>query len=123
MSDDTQLRLVDPVQHDGDPILLERRDTTRRRIAQHVTVVVSTKSPDGLGKRISSLRLRDMSHTGIGASCSDRLQRDAKLTLLFPPHGAERGFDVTGQVVRCERAEDGYEVGIRVLDRPSMNVA
>jgi hypothetical protein len=51
------------------------------------------------------------------------LPRGAKLMLLFPPHGAERGFDVTGQVVRCERAEDGYEVGIRVLDRPTMNVA
>ncbi len=123
MPESTPLRLVDPEAERGDTIPLERRRSMRRRVAQHVTAVLrSDEVPEG-GGRIGSMHLRDMSQTGIGAFSPRFLPLETEVTLFFPPHGSERGFDLHGKVVRCEHDEDGYDVGIQITGLPQMNVA
>ncbi len=63
------------------------------------------------------LHIRNVSRGGIGAFSSEPLDRTESVLLFFPPLGARPGRDVEGQVVRCTRRDDRFDVGI-VFDRP-----
>ena len=44
---------------------------------------------------------------------TESIPLNTPIAIFFPPHGAERGFDRYGHVVRCIAKDWGHEVGIR----------
>lgn len=113
MTDAAHLRLVDLTRQEGDPIPLERRSSYRYRVNGRVTALLREVEDKEAYNRICSFQLVDMSPNGIGVFCQEPLPENAFVTVFIPPHGPERGFDVYGQIVRCQRKGQGYEIGIR----------
>ncbi len=120
------LKLVkDKPLEDVGPYKFNRRSAPRWTSAGRVTAVVYNNASDskadrnrdtldtaGLGK-ITTLQMLDQSPRGAGCWSQEPLHIGSKVVMFFPPHGPERGFDVVGQVVRCEKdANAGYHVGV-----------
>lgn len=105
------------VERHGDRLSFERRNAKRRTVSGRVTAVASAGVESGPLNRITPLQLLNMSDTGIGAVAQDETTVGTRITVFFPPHGAERGFDASGTVVRCRAYEHGYELGIRLSAR------
>jgi len=118
MSETESLRLVRPDERDGDSIPFERRACHRRSVSGRVTAVRATPEDPELKSRICALELLDMSNAGLGALIQEPVEINTPITVFFPPHGVDRGFDLYGKVTRCEPAEYGYQIGI-ALDEPS----
>ncbi len=117
LTEQVELKLIRVERHADDPIPLERRVAHRKPASGRVTALATMEQDeDTVRNRICSVELRDMSHTGIGAICTEPLPIGARLTLFLPPHGPERGFDLYGEVARCDAVEGGFELGIH-LDR------
>jgi len=113
----TELRLVKIERHEDDPIPLERRIAHRKPQSGRVTALLTIKTDDETRNRICSLELRDMSETGLGAVTCEALPRGGEVTIFFPPHGPERGFDLYGKIMWCREAKDaseGFEVGVHL---------
>lgn len=110
------LRLTPPAEP-ADTYFLERRTSDRHVIAGRVTAVRSEPGPDGHRNKISSLVLLNMSDGGVGALSQDHIAPDSRIAIFFPPHGADRGFDLFGKVVRCTPRETGHEIGICLEQR------
>lgn len=100
-----------------DVLPFERRGETRRSLGGHVTAVRPGSMPDGTLQRIHSLQLLNMSDGGLGAIVQEPVDVGSRIAVFFPPHGPERGFDLYGRVVRCERKTQGFEVGVRFEHR------
>lgn len=98
------------------PLFLERRGHERRPIGGRVTAVL-TGEDDRMRARICSMQLADISAGGIGAMVQEPLPIGAPVTVFWPPHGAEPGFDLMGTVARCVACDWGYHVGLRVDSR------
>ncbi|MEX0775286.1 MAG: PilZ domain-containing protein [Phycisphaeraceae bacterium] len=111
MSAHPSLKLLEP-SPEAESYKFDRRRAERHGVAARVTALCEPES-DGQLARIGSLQLLDMSQTGMGALSDEALKPGQSVTILFPPHGPERGFDRTGHVVRCERKADGHRIGIR----------
>ena len=109
---DATLRLVRPEAGEADVLPFERRVTCRQPITGHVTTVCEGTAHHS-GKKIGSIDLTDLSGTGLGAIATEAIPLGSLLTVFFPAHGPEGGPDATGRVVRCERREEGYEIGVR----------
>ena len=111
------LKLVKPEadRHRDDPIPLERRRFDRHALAGQVTALQTSHDPSAHLHRICSLRLRNISDSGLGAISSEPIDLDAPIAVFFPPHGPDAGFDLYGHVVRCISREDGggHDIGIR----------
>jgi len=109
------LRLIDPTAENRDSLYFERRTSPRRRIAGSVSAVVREpghdEQIDGAG-RMCALKLRDISDGGIGALAQQPIAVGSQITIFFPPHGAEPGFDLVGMVVRCRSIDDRHDLGI-----------
>lgn len=95
-----------------DTLRFERRSVPRRRISGEATVVCTREDDDNRQRKITKLALRDVSAQGMGAVCRDELLPGTRVAILMPPHGVENGFDLFGRVIRCERCDAGYEIGI-----------
>lgn len=108
------LRMTDPATIEAERMRLDRRQSARRNVTGRVTALASEADHDSAEtrKRLCSLQLKDMSDTGIGAHSADPIPAGTDITVFFPPHGPERGFDLVGTVVRCESREWGYDIGI-----------
>lgn len=107
------LRLVQPEPTSQEESLrFDRRRSERHGLAARVTAVRRAQQPGG-PTGICSLQLLDLSDTGAGALSQDTMEEGTMVTLLFPPHGPERGFDRIGRVVRCQRQDTGTHIGIR----------
>lgn len=109
------LRFVD--HRKPDSLTFERRSHPRHVIRGHVTAVRSDPQDGNEQRRICALELLNLSDGGLGALAQEPVAIDAKITVFFPPHGPERGLDLTGRVVRCTQREHGYDVGIRMTMR------
>ena len=109
-----QLKLVDLEKDRGDVLPFERRTADRRRVSGRVTAIRTTPANPDARTRICSLELKNLSHTGVAAICQEPIEHDMELTIFFPPHGHERGFDLRGSIVRCEASEYGYLLGIQL---------
>lgn len=96
---------------------LERRGAPRWAVSGRVTAVTHEPTPDGTRHRILSLLLCNMSATGLGVLAQDEIPDGSDIVLLIPAHGAERGFDLAGRVVRSRRCEQGHEIGIHFNTR------
>lgn len=100
-----------------DTLPFNRRVCPRHAMSGQVTAVGSMPEAGPAIKKICSLRLLNMSDSGLGVLTDEVLPVNSTITVFFPPHGPERGFDVKGRVVRCHRRDDGHEIGISFDDR------
>jgi len=115
-----KLKLADynkPLTRSPDALYFERRHTLRRRLRCRVTALVSDRRQRRDDHRICSLDLRDQSDTGLGAVADVPVPVGRTVTVFFPPHGPERGFDMIGTVVRCQQQDDHYSIGISLAQR------
>ena len=94
----------------------ERRRYRRSIVGIPIQALRRTVSEDD-PCRIVGLHVADVSRGGIGAVSQDVLESREPLLLMFPPVGAGRGLDASGQVLRCVRCQDHYAVGV-AFDRP-----
>lgn len=108
---DTALKLIQPEAEPTDVLAFERRIAKRRVTSGRVTAVQTT-GLDTQANRICSLQLINMSDSGLGTMTQESIEIGTAITVFFPPHGPERGFDLTGEVVRCTQKDYGHEIGI-----------
>ncbi|WP_432800136.1 PilZ domain-containing protein [Poriferisphaera sp. WC338] len=108
------LRLVKPSTEEPDSYLFDRRRDERRRASGKVTAVSAINDDPDTNKRIRSLELFNTSDTGVGAMSHEPIEMGSRIVMFFPPHGNEKGFDLVGQVVRCESKHNQYEIGIKL---------
>ncbi len=114
------LKLADPGRSTPrENLAFERRGAERHCISGRATAVSTSADAEGPRNRIRSLELLNISDTGLGAISQDPIEPDTVITVFFPPHGADRGFDASGRVVRCRPFRYGHEVGIRFTSRPA----
>ena len=92
----------------------DRRASQRYRISGHVTALATNDWPSTPQKRICSVQLRDISHTGVGAFSREPLPVGARITLFLPPHGPEPGRDYCGTIVRCQPHHQRHDLGIQL---------
>lgn len=59
-----------------------------------------------------SLKVRNFSLGGMRGVSVMPFRRDERVTVKMPPFGTRPRIAVTGRVVRCDRADDGWDVGI-----------
>ena len=105
------LRLATP-QDAPDTLFFERRSAPRRKATGKVTAVCQDIDQPTGPRRMCTLELHDLSDSGVGVRSAQPISVGSKITLFFPPHGNEPGFDLTGNVVRCRSVEGNHEVGI-----------
>ncbi len=60
-----------------------------------------------------SLSLRDLSVGGLSAVSQMPVQSGERLSVFFPPQGAQRGWDAYGKVIRCEQSSMGYRLAVQ----------
>mgnify|MGYP001954800073 FL=1 len=111
MSQAQPLRLT-PDESEKDSLFFERRRANRRRASGRVTAVVQQPGDTEGPQRLITLLLNDLSDTGVGATAQEPVSVGSRVTLFFPPHGNEPGFDLTGSVVRCSSIDDRHRLGI-----------
>ncbi|MFP4145420.1 MAG: PilZ domain-containing protein [Phycisphaeraceae bacterium] len=92
---------------------MEKRRSVRQVISGKVTALVKT-SVLRRRQRICSLELLNISDTGLGAISQEAVEPGSRISVFFPPHGFERGYDLIGTVVRCHRGDTGHELGIEL---------
>ena len=110
MSSQSILRIVDSDTADALPF--ERRASVRYMISGSVTAVRTPTAQDPPQTSICSFELQDISDIGIGVLTQESIELGTEVSIFFPPHGPERGFDLSGHVVRCSPCEQGHDVGI-----------
>lgn len=117
----TVLKLTEPIMdHDHDILPLERRGSYRHPAQGRVTALRDMDGhTTGILRKICSLKLCDMSETGVGVISDEPMEMDSTITILFPPHGPDCGYNVTGQVVRSFEQSDGesHRIGIQFGSR------
>ncbi|MCX5685144.1 MAG: PilZ domain-containing protein [Planctomycetota bacterium] len=90
--------------------------TERRRFRRSVVGIpihaVRQEAPQNDPHRLIGLHILNVSLGGVGAVSQESLEHRESLTLLFPPLGPGRGQDTVAKVIRCDRAGDGFAVGI-----------
>lgn len=121
---------ADPTSPDQPVYRLDRRAALRHPVADHVTAIRRSAGPEAAGHPLCALHLRNISATGLAAVCPTDLPVNEKLAIVFPPHGNERGIELTGRVVRCRPVKNiaehvtdahrlsGYELAI-TFDLPA----
>ncbi|MEM7625385.1 MAG: PilZ domain-containing protein [Planctomycetota bacterium] len=120
MSDPT-LRLVTETDRVPDSFKFERRREPRHRLYARVTAVARPDRSSGdagsMGDeagQICALELVDQSASGLGAWSIEPVGIGSRVTVFFPAHGAEPGFNMVGRVVRCAPAQGGYSIGLQI---------
>jgi hypothetical protein len=97
----------------NDNLYFERRAADRHGVCGRATAVVSGPALGAPRNRILSLQLLNMSDSGMAGLCQETVEIGSQITVFIAPHGADRGFDLAGTVVRCQHASFGHEIGIR----------
>ena len=59
-----------------------------------------------------TMALRDLSLGGMSAISPTPLSSGEKLTVVFPPFGANGGWDANGRVIRCMPSALGYRIAV-----------
>lgn len=97
----------------ADNVYFERRAAERHPCNGHVTALVSGPGFTAPRNRICSLQLQNISDSGMAGVSTEPLPIGAQITVFIAPHGAERGYDLHGTVVRCFPQRLGQQIGIR----------
>jgi hypothetical protein len=59
-----------------------------------------------------TMALRDLSLGGMSAISPTPMSSGEKLTVFFPPLGANGGWDAIGRVIRCMPSAMGYRIAV-----------
>jgi c-di-GMP-binding flagellar brake protein YcgR len=97
----------------------ERRVFTRRVLHLRVEGKRLDHSIQAHREPHLSLALRDLSAGGMSALSQTPLSRGERLSVFFPPQGADRGWDAFGRVVSCEPSGLGYRVAMEFDSLPA----
>lgn len=106
----------------SDTLYFERRRHPRHRAAGQVSAVIREPGNEDGPAKMLTLDLVDQSAGGLGATTTEPVMVGSKITVFFPPHGAEPGFDLIGQVVRCRSNANRHTLGI-LLSEPNAKAA
>ena len=118
MTAQASLKLVSPQPPDpDDPLKFERRRCIRRPIQGQATSLLSPVDESGANVKICPLKLMNISDSGLGGFSPTPAEIGATMTVCFPSHGADGGFNLDGTVVRCVRRDTEYEIGIQLSQR------
>jgi hypothetical protein len=116
-----QLRLVSETCDAPTVLKFEQRREPRHKIYARVTAVAHNPTFEdhsgalsGGAGQICALELTDQSASGLGAWSLAPVALGTRVTAFFPAHGAEPGHNRVGRVVRCEPADGGYRIGLRL---------
>jgi hypothetical protein len=90
----------------------ERRMFPRKDVQYHVESRRRDHSAAAQQQPQLSLSLRDLSLGGLAAISDVPLQPGEKLSVFFPPSGANRGWDAHGRVIRCNWTGNGYRIAV-----------
>ncbi len=101
------------------PLRFDRRRAQRHPVSGRVTVLRRSHEPLAYRQPVCSFQLQDMSDGGLGARCEMPLALDEPVAVFLPPHGAERGIDLLGHIVRCDAGEGGYRIAVQFDTRPA----
>jgi PilZ domain len=69
-------------------------------------------SPDSRPEQNVTLEVENFSLGGMRGFSPTAMRRDERVTVVMPPFGTRPQLNVTGWVVRCERLESRFDVGI-----------
>ena len=94
------------------PSNLKERRRFRRTVVGIPIHAVRHETPQNDPRRLLGLHILNVSLGGVGAVSQESLENREPLTLMFPPLGPGRGQDTVAKVIRCDRAGDGFAVGI-----------
>ena len=114
------LRLTDSETKISDTLYFERRRDPRRRARGQVTAVI--RQPDAeqdAPAKMLTFELIDISDSGIGLASQEPVDVGSRITVFFPPHGAEPGFDLTGEIVRCNSKDNQHTLGVALEESNS----
>lgn len=106
----------------SDTLYFERRRHPRHRASGQVTAVVREPGDEEGPAKMLTLDLIDQSVGGLGVTTSQPVAVGSRITVFFPPHGNEPGFDLVGEVVRCNSNADRHTLGI-LLTEPNTKLA
>ena len=111
------LRLSDANAVVPDSLYFERRRHPRRRTRGQVTAVIREPGDgEAAQAKMISIDLIDISDSGIGAASQEPIAVGTRITVFFPPHGPEPGFDLAGEVVRCRSNDNRHVIGIALSE-------
>jgi PilZ domain len=114
----SHLKLIKPPSGPSDVLFMERRSCDRLTMNGTATAIITDNTdPKQPAKKICTVRLANLSDTGLGVIVSEPVPSGNHITVFIQPHGPECGYDLTGTVVRCRKHELGHEVGVRVPSR------
>lgn len=116
------LKLTDSSITISDSLYFERRQHPRHRTAGQVSAVIREPGNDQGPAKMLTLDLIDQSAGGLGAKTTEPVMVGSKITIFFPPHGNEPGFDLVGNVVRCRSNANQHTLGI-LLSEPNAKAA
>ena len=107
------LRLTDSSTKISDTLYFERRRDPRRRARGQVTAVIRpTNAQHHAPAKMLVVDLLDISDSGIGLTSQEPVDTGNRVTVFFPPHGAEPGFDLAGEIVRCKTHDNQHTLGV-----------
>ena len=110
----THLRLVTETDRQPESLKFERRREPRHRIYARVTAVAHDERSEDEAGQIRSFELVDQSSSGLGAWSIAPVGLGSRISVFFPAHGPESGYDMVGRVVRCVPNAGGFNVGIKL---------
>lgn len=116
------LRLSESSTVISDTLYFERRRHPRHRASGQVTAVIREPGDDDGPAKMLTLDLIDQSESGLGAATTQPIPVGSRITVFFPPHGPEPGFDLVGEVVRCRSNDDRHTIGV-LLSEPNSKLA
>jgi hypothetical protein len=111
------LRLSEQSAVISDSLYFERRKHPRRRARGQVTAVIREPGADRDDPaKMLTLDLVDISDSGVGMASTQPIAVGSRITVFFPPHGPEPGFDLIGEVVRCVSVDDHHTIGVALQE-------
>lgn len=98
-----QLNRFDPAPpapaREADSLRFERRRADRHPLSGWVTSLQYYGQPGPDQRRkIASIQMVNISASGACVLAQEPVEVDTTMTIFFPPHGPERGFDAIGHV-------------------------
>lgn len=106
----------------SDTLYFERRRHPRHRARGRVTAVIREPGNDQGPAKMVTLDLLDQSIGGLGVTTNERIPVGSRITIFFPAHSHEPGYDLLGEVVRCTSKDDQHNLGI-LLSEPNTKLA
>ncbi len=97
----------------------ERRNFVRKDVQCRVQGRRLDHSVTAHRSPFMALATRDLSYGGCSAISDHALDVGERVSIFFPPSGAQRGWDAFGRVLRCNESPAGYRVAVEFDPLPA----